>query len=576
MKIALAQLNYVPGDTEYNSRKIISAIARARAEDAEIVIFSELAVTGYPPLDLLNREEIIAASMNAVREIASHCTGIAAIVGAPSPNTGVYGKPLHNSAFFMYDGKVKAVISKALLPTYDIFDEARYFEPGNIFQVIEYRGVKIAVTICEDIWAEQPSADRGTCRLYGITPLDELIRDEPRLIVNIAANPFAHNRIRVREEIFRKNALDYNLPLISVNQTGGNTDLIFDGSSVVIDASGRITEKLAFCAEELRVVDVPLKMTGDVPVDVPGELPAVVSGKGDGVKIESTAVMDEGGYPDDMTPFIHKALITGISDFFTKSGQQKAVVGLSGGIDSAVVLTLAAEALGPENVTALLMPSLFSSEHSVTDSVKLAGRLGVMYHTVSIEEARLVIENTVKPFFRDRPADVTEENIQARIRAVILMAFTNKLGGMVLNTSNKSEAATGYGTLYGDMTGGLAVIGDLYKTEVYRLAGEINSEKEIIPVHIINKPPSAELRADQRDTDSLPPYDLLDAVLYRYIDLERSPSKIIEEGYDSAIVKKIVGLVRNSEFKRKQAPPVLRVSFKSFGSGRRIPIISRY
>jgi NAD+ synthase (glutamine-hydrolysing) len=560
MKIALAQLNYLPGDTEYNSRKIISAIGKARAQDAKIVIFSELAVTGYPPLDLLNREEIIAASMDAVREIASHCTGIAAIVGAPSPNTGVYGKGLHNSAFFMYDGKVKAVINKALLPTYDVFDEARYFEPGNLFQTIEYNGLKIAVTICEDIWAEQPCADRGICRLYGITPLDELIRDEPRLIVNIAANPFAHNRIRVREEIFRKNALDYNLPLISVNQIGGNTDLIFDGSSVVIDSTGTITEKLAFCAEELRVVDVPLEIPGDR--------------RGESSKV--TTARAEGGYPDDMTPYIHKALITGISDFFAKSGQQKAVVGLSGGIDSAVVLTLAAEALGPENVTALLMPSVFSSEHSITDSVELAERLGVKYHTVSIEEARLVIEKTVKPFFGNRPSDVTEENIQARLRAVILMAFTNKLGGMVLNTSNKSEAATGYGTLYGDMTGGLSVIGDLYKTEVYRLAGEINSEKEIIPEHIINKPPSAELRADQRDTDSLPSYDLLDAVLYRYIDLERSPDKIIEEGYDSAVVKRIVSLVRTSEFKRKQTPPVLRVSFKSFGSGRRIPIISRY
>jgi len=568
MKIALAQLNYVPGDTGYNSRKIISAIGRARALDAEIVIFSELAVTGYPPLDLLNREEIISASMDAVREIASHCTGIAAIVGAPSPNTGVYGKSLHNSAFFMYDGRVKAVINKALLPTYDIFDEARYFEPGNLFQAIEYKGLKIAVTICEDIWAEQPCADRGICRLYGITPLDELIRDEPGLIINIAANPFAHNRIRVREEIFIKNAVDYKLPLISVNQTGGNTDLIFDGSSVVVDASGRITEKLAFCAEELRVVDVPLGMTANAPVENTDDQY--------GKSQRGANAPSGGGYPEDMTPFIHKALITGISDFFAKSGQQKAVVGLSGGIDSAVVLTLAAEALGPENVTALLMPSMFSSEHSVTDSLELAERLGVQYHTVSIEEARLVIEETLKPFFGNRPADVTEENIQARLRAVILMAFTNKLGGMVLNTSNKSEAATGYGTLYGDMTGGLSVIGDLYKTEVYRLAGEINSEKEIIPEHIISKPPSAELRADQRDTDSLPPYDLLDAVLYRYIDLERSQAKIIEEGYDSAAVKKIVGLVRTSEFKRKQSPPVLRVSFKSFGSGRRIPIISRY
>src|SRR5512133_679605 len=536
MKIALAQLNYIPGDTGYNSGKIISAIHRASAQEAEIVIFSELAVTGYPPLDLLNREEIITASMDAVREIATHCTGIAAIVGAPSPNTGVYGKRLHNSAFFMYDGKVKAVINKALLPTYDVFDEARYFEPGSLFQAIEHKGLKIAVTICEDIWAEQPCADRGICRLYGITPLDELIKDEPGLIVNIAANPFAHNRIRVREEIFRKNAIDYNLPFISVNQTGGYTDLIFDGSSVVIDASGRITDKLAFCAEELRVVEVPLSGQSNRAVETSGDQDHQITG--------DEVDRNKGGYPDDMTPFIHKALVTGISDFFVKSGQQKAVVGLSGGIDSAVVLTLAAEALGPENVTAVLMPTVFSSEHSVTDSVELAEKLGVQYHIVSIEESRLVIEKTLKPFFGNRPGDVTEENIQARLRAVMLMAFTNKLGGMVLNTSNKSEAATGYGTLYGDMTGGLSVIGDLYKTEVYRLAAELNSEKPVIPDHIINKPPSAELRADQRDTDSLPPYDLLDAVLFRYIDLERSPAKIIEEGYDSDLVKRIVGLVR--------------------------------
>ena len=557
MKIALAQLNYIPGDTGYNSGKIISAIAKAKEQEAEIVIFSELAVTGYPPLDLLNREEIIAASMAAVKEIASHCNGIAAIIGAPSRNSGVYGKSLHNSAFFIYDGRVKAVINKALLPTYDIFDEARYFEPGSVFQTIDHKGIKIAVTICEDIWAEQPCPDRGFCRYYGITPLDELIKDEPRLIINIAANPFAHNRIRVREEIFRKNALNYKLPLISVNQTGGYTDLIFDGSSVVINASGKIIEKLAFCSEELRVVDVPVD-------------PERVAGA------HGEEQHPESGYPDDMTPYIHKALITGISDFFAKSGQKKAVVGLSGGIDSSVVLTLAAEALGPENVLAVLMPTIYSSDHSVADSVELAERLGVRYNTVSIEEARLVIEKTVKPHFGDRPDDVTEENIQARLRAVVLMAFANKLGYMLLNTSNKSEAATGYGTLYGDMTGGLSVIGDLYKTEVYRLAVEINSERELIPQQIISKPPSAELRTGQRDTDSLPPYDLLDAILYKYIDLERSPAKIIEEGYHSTMVEKITQLVRTSEFKRRQTPPVLRVSFKSFGSGRRIPIISRY
>lgn len=552
MKIALAQLNYIPGDTAHNSGKIISAIIAARSQKAELVIFSELAVTGYQPLDLLNRKEIIDASMNAVREIASNCTGIAAIVGAPSPNTGVYGKGLHNSAFFMYDGKVKAVINKALLPTYDVFDEARYFEPGNVFQTVNYNEVNIAITICEDIWDEQPCGDKGICRYYGITPLDELMKDDPRLIVNIAANPFSHNRIKIREEIFKKNAIEYKRPLISVNQTGGYTELIFDGSSVVINAAGIIVERLAFCQEELRIVDVPLGIETDNV---------------------STGIT---GYPDEMTGFIQKALVTGISDFFTKSGQKKAVVGLSGGIDSAVVLALASEALGAENILAVMMPTVYSTEHSVNDSIKLADRLGVPYHIVRIEEARQIIENTVKPFFGDHEPDITEENIQARIRALILMAFANKLGYMVLNTSNKSEAATGYGTLYGDMIGGLSVIGDLYKTEVYRMAKQINARNEIIPAEIINKPPSAELKPDQRDTDSLPPYDLLDKILFRYIDLEHSTQKIISEGFNRNIVEKVITLVRNSEFKRRQTPPVLRVSFRAFGTGRRIPIIANY
>lgn len=552
MRIALAQLNYIPGDIENNGKKIIGAIEHARKSNAQLAVFSEMAVTGYHPLDLLHREEIISSSMNALKEIASHCHNIAAIVGGPSPNTGVYGKDLHNSAFFIQDGKVKAVINKALLPTYDVFDEARYFEPGNDFQTIECDGVRIAVTICEDVWDEQPCGDKGICRYYGITPLDELIKDKPSLIINIAANPFAHNRIKVREEIFRKNAVEYKLPFISVNQTGGYTDLIFDGSSIVIDACGNVTERLGFCTEEVRITEI------------------LTTGKPD------QAASAPEGYPEDMIPYIRKALVTGITDFFRKSGQQKAILGMSGGIDSAVVLALATEALGPENVLALMMPSAFSSEHSVTDATEMVGRLKVRHHTVSIEEARLLLESIVNPFFGDKKPDITEENIQARIRSVILMAFANKLGYMLLNTSNKSEAATGYGTLYGDMAGGLSVIGDLYKTEVYRLARNINSEHEIIPVNIIAKPPSAELRQGQLDSDSLPPYDLLDPILYRYIDMERSPSRIISEGFEASLVEKVVQLVRTSEFKRRQSPPVLRVSGKSFGYGRRIPVISRY
>ncbi|MRR19633.1 NAD+ synthase [bacterium] len=552
MKVALAQLNYIPGDISFNSAKIISAIDNARARGTDLIVFSELAVTGYPPLDLILRKDIITSSMAAISEIASHCTGVAAIVGSPSPNTARFGKNLHNSAFFINDGKVQAVINKTLLPTYDIFDEDRYFQPGTEFRTIDLKGERIAVTICEDIWDEQPFGDRGLWRLYSITPLDEIMNDQPSLIINIAANPFSHNRIKVRDEVFARNAREYGKPLISVNQTGGYTELIFDGSSVLIDTDGTVLERLAFCGEEIRTVEIP------------------VAG-GDRKKYSCPP-----SYPDDMTGYVHRALVKGISDFFEKGGLKRAVIGLSGGIDSAVVLALAAEALGPSNTLALLMPSVYSSENSVTDSVEMARRLGVPYHKVSIEEARQVLEETVSPFFGGKAPDITEENIQARLRALILMAFANKLGYVVLNTSNKSEAATGYGTLYGDMIGGLSVLGDIYKTEVYKLAMEINTLKEIIPVAIINKPPSAELRPNQLDTDSLPPYDRLDPILFRYIDLERSAAQITEEGFDTELVEKIIRLVHSSEFKRRQSPPVLRVSSKAFGSGRRIPIIARY
>jgi NAD+ synthase (glutamine-hydrolysing) len=552
MKIALAQLNYIPGDISYNSNRIISYIDRARSEGADLIVFSELAVTGYPPLDLLLRPDIISASMAAVTEIASHCNGIAAIVGGPSPNTGVYGKSLHNSAFFLKEGRISAIINKTLLPTYDIFDEDRYFQPGNDFRTVELKGRKIALTICEDIWDEQPFGDKGLWRLYSVSPLDEIMKDNPSVIINIAANPFSHNRIKVREEVFSRNAKEYGIPLISVNQTGGCTELIFDGSSVLIDADGTVLEKLAFCAEDIRIVELPS----------PG--------------CDRSKFTCPPPFPEDMTGHIHRALVTGIRDFFAKGGMKRAITGLSGGIDSAVVVALAAEALGPENTLALLMPSAYSSDHSVSDSVKMASALGVPYHIVSIEEARQAMEKTLKPFFEGREPDVTEENIQSRLRAVMLMAFANKLGYMLLNTSNKSEAATGYGTLYGDMAGGLSVIGDVYKTEVYRLAREINSNGEIIPPAIISKPPSAELKPGQLDTDSLPPYSMLDPILFKYIDLEWPADRIIGEGNDPELVEKIIRLVRTSEFKRKQTPPILRVSSKAFGSGRRMPIIARY
>lgn len=518
---------------------------------AEIVIFSELAIVGYSPMDLLNMQAITSGCMSAVREIAAHSNDIAVIVGGPSPNTGVYGKSLHNTAFFLNEGKIKAMVHKTLLPTYDVFDENRYFEPGSTFFPVEYKGAVIALTICEDIWEEQPCGDKGTVRLYGVSPLDELMRHKPDFIVNIAANPFAHSRIKIRENIFRENAKRYNTPLVSVNQVGGYTELLFDGSSTLINADGSVLERLPSFEEALTVVEIP-ERTNPAP---------------------AKNIIDT---DDDATPVIHKALVSGIRDYFTKGGLKKAIVGLSGGIDSAVVLALAAEALGEENTLALLMPSRYSSEHSVSDALLMAQKAGIPHHIVEIEKARMAFSGMFEPFFKGLPADITEENIQARIRALILMAFSNKFGHMLLNTSNKSEAAVGYGTLYGDMCGGIAVIGDLYKTEVYKLANEINAKKEIIPANIISKPPSAELRPDQYDTDSLPPYDILDPILFRYIEMERSSDKIISEGFDAGTVNKVIRLVRFNEYKRRQAPPSLRVSSKAFGSGRRIPIISKY
>ncbi|MDX9904147.1 MAG: nitrilase-related carbon-nitrogen hydrolase, partial [Bacteroidales bacterium] len=333
MRVALAQLSYIPGDISGNREKIISSIGIAKSGGADLIVFSELAVTGYPPLDLLLRSDIVNAAMASVKEIATHCTGIAAIIGGPSPNTGLSGKSLHNSAFFLQDGTVKAVTSKTLLPTYDIFDEDRYFQPGSIFKPVELNGTRIAITICEDIWDEQPFGDKDLWRLYNVSPLDEIMKENPSLIINIAANPFSHNRIKIREEVFSRNAREYGKPLISVNQVGGYTELIFDGSSVLIDSDGTVLERLSFCEEEVRIVDVPSPGDNREKYSCPA------------------------GFPEDMTPHVHRALVTGIRDFFAKSGLKKAIVGLSGGIDSAVVLALAAEALGAENTLSLLMPS---------------------------------------------------------------------------------------------------------------------------------------------------------------------------------------------------------------------------
>ncbi len=549
MRITIAQLNYHIGNFEYNKSIICNAINKAKEEQSELVIFSELCISGYPPLDLLDRYEFIEKCSQTVNEIASECRGITAIVGSPVINKNPEGKKLYNSALVLSEGKVLFTANKALLPTYDIFDEYRYFEPEKIFDVFTLNGKKLALTICEDLWDEQIfDNDFEKARLYTISPMEELSRKKPDLIINISASPFSYSKVESREKIFRDKAVKYKIPVISVNQTGANTELVFDGASVIINQGGSLYKKLPFFEEAILTFDTENLGTGNIKAT------------------EKT----------DPVPLIHKALVMGIRDYFRKSGLINAILGLSGGIDSAVCLCLAAEALGNENVRSLLMPSRYSSEYSVSDAVELSNRLKTRYDIINIEKPFTAFEEDLFPILEGKERDVTEENIQARIRAILLMAVSNKFGYILLNTSNKSEAAVGYGTLYGDMAGGLSVIGDVYKTDIYRLADYINRNEEIIPLNIIKKLPSAELKPDQLDSDSLPEYSVLDNILYQYIELQKPPEKIIENGADENTVRKVISLINFNEYKRYQAPPILRISSKAFGAGRRMPLVARY
>lgn len=549
MKFTIAQLNYHIGNFAGNKELILKAIKQAKAEDSDIIIFSELCIPGYPPLDLLDRSDFIEKCNRTVLEIAKECTGIAAIVGSPTLNKKSEGKKLFNSALVLSEGKIISFSNKALLPTYDIFDEYRYFEPEKEFSVFTYKGTKIALTICEDLWDEQPFENEfEKSRLYTLSPMEELSRQNPDILINIAASPFSYSKIEARKNIFISKAIKYKIPVISVNQVGANTELIFDGASVAINKYGRIYAQLPFFEEAVRTVELE--------------------------KLNSSATETEEDI--DITALMYKGLVTGLRDYFRKSGLLNCIIGLSGGIDSALCLCLAVDALGNKNVRALLMPSRYSSDHSVNDAVALAQNLNVHYDIISIEKPFLAFEEDLAPVFNGMNRDVTEENIQARIRAIFLMAVSNKHGCIVLNTSNKSEAAVGYGTLYGDMAGGLSVIGDVYKTDVYRLARYINSEHEIIPENIIRKLPSAELRPDQFDTDSLPDYNILDSILHQYIELQKPVSRIIKDGADEELVHRVIRLINFNEYKRYQAPPVLRISSKAFGAGRRLPIVARY
>jgi len=549
MKITLAQLNYHVGNFTANSEKIINAIRNARKEGSDLIVFSELSVPGYPPLDLLDRIDFIQKCRQTVSAVAKECKGIAAIVGSPVINENPAGKKLFNTALVLSEGEVIFSAVKALLPTYDIFDEYRYFEPGSEFSVFKYKNRRLAITICEDLWDEQSFDNEfEKNRLYRVSPMDELAKANPDIIINISASPFSYNKIDSKTGIFISKAVKHHIPVISVNQVGANTELIFEGGSLVVNARGEVYRRLPFFKESVETVstDEILRSRPHPPV------------------------------PQSPVELMYDALVTGIHDYFFKTNFKSAILGLSGGIDSALCLCLAADALGNKNVRALLMPSRYSSDHSVKDAVKLAEKLSVRYDIIHIDKPFSAFEEDLSPLFRDRQPDVTEENIQARIRAILLMAVSNKSGCILLNTSNKSEAAVGYGTLYGDMAGGLAVLGDVYKTDIYRLANYINRNDEIIPVNTITKRPSAELRPGQFDTDSLPEYKILDSILYQYIDLQKPAGRITGEGIDSETVERVIRMIHSSEYKRYQAPPILRISSKSFGAGWIMPLVARY
>lgn len=543
MKITIAQLNYHVGDFSGNLEKMKKAVSTAKAEGSDLICFAELATCGYPPRDFLNFADFIQKADECVQELAKCSDGIGILVGSPTRNPVPEGKDLYNSGYFLSEGKVAFIQHKALLPTYDVFDEYRYFQPADYFSTFTFKGVRIALTICEDMWNvgnENP--------LYTICPMDELMRENPAVMINLSASPFAYDHAPERIHVLRTNVLRYKLPLFYVNQVGAQTELIFDGGSLVFSANGKIFDELPFFETCVRTYALQ----------------------------EVNANEENKEISKEKYPLIHDALLLGLKDYFGKLGLSKAILGLSGGIDSAVTAVLATRALGKENVSVVLMPSEFSSDHSIEDARILAENLGISHTIFPINELYDTWLKNLQPHFKDLPFGLAEENLQARIRGTLLMAFSNKFGPILLNTSNKSEMAVGYGTLYGDMCGGISVIGDLYKTEVYELAAFINKKDIIIPLNTLTKAPSAELRPGQKDADSLPDYGILDQILYLYIEKNQGPDEIIAAGFDAALVARILRLVNINEFKRHQTAPVLRVSPKAFGMGRRMPIEGKY
>ncbi|MHB0970388.1 MAG: NAD+ synthase [Thermoanaerobaculia bacterium] len=542
MKIYLAQLNPTVGALESNRAMIADAYARGVAAGADIVMVPELAVTGYPPRDLLDHKTFVDANLS-VRDALVAMTGdVALIFGCVVPNTASHGKPLRNVAVVARNGRVLLEQAKSLLPTYDVFDELRYFEPADAVHVIELCGKKVGVSVCEDFWFEEELHGKP---LYRWNPIESLAAQGAELMLNISASPFSAGKRKARHEVFREISERYGVPAVYVNQVGGNDELLFDGSSLVLDAHGRSV----FCGESFTTHETIVSLDGPV--------------------CEESFVMP----PEEE---IGRALILGLRDYLRKCGFKDVVIGLSGGIDSAVTAALAVDALGREHVTGIAMPSPFSSQGSVDDARTLASNLGIRFHVAPIDAIYESYRKSFDLLFGDHSFDLTDENVQARIRGNLLMAWSNKTGAMVLSTGNKSEMAVGYCTLYGDMAGGLALLGDVYKTTVYRITEWLNRDGERIPRSTIVKPPSAELRPNQTDQDSLPPYEILDGILRLYIEQWQEEDAIVAKGYDRTTVARVLRMVDGNEFKRRQAAPTIRVSSKAFGDGRQMPIAQRW
>ncbi|MGN6340894.1 MAG: NAD+ synthase [Ginsengibacter sp.] len=558
MKIFIAQQNYHIGNFDKNVDKIINAIEVAKQANADLIVFSEMSICGYPSKDFLDFRDFIDKCFESIEKIKKAADTIGVIVGAPDRNPIKEGKDLFNAAFFIYQNEVKSIAHKTCLPTYDVFDENRYFEPAFTWNVIEFKQKRIALTVCEDIW------NLGDNPLYRICPMDILMEQHPDVMINISASPFDYTHADDRRATIKANVLKYKIPLIYCNAVGSQTEVIFDGVSLCFDKNANLCHELSQFNEETREVILLDDGTFEAPI---------IKAAGE--------VVDFLSEPEKFTPElnigqVYDAILLGIKDYFSKMGFTKAIIGSSGGIDSAVTIALACEALGKENVRAILMPSEFSTTHSVSDAEQLSKNLGNPYDIIPIKKIFDSFITELQPVFNDLPFGIAEENIQSRARGNLLMAIANKFGYILLNTSNKSELATGYGTLYGDMAGGIGVLGDCYKLQVYELAMYINRKHEIIPQNIITKAPSAELRPGQKDTDSLPSYEILDEILYQYIERVQGPKEIKAMGFDAQLVDRILKLVNRNEYKRNQFCPIIRISPKAFGSGRRMPIVGNY